>query len=93
MERVPLSTRRPPAGAGGEMQSKSLGAFVLLTLRIDFFAYDFPMTRACLEWPQRGAKKRNDMMIILFLFCASCAFLWPFIPLVAASPRRVLVVN
>jgi hypothetical protein len=63
---------------------------VLPTLRIDFFAYDFPMARACLEWLQRGVKKRKDMMIILLLFCASCAFLWPFIALVAASPRWVI---
>jgi hypothetical protein len=33
------------------------------------------------------------MMIILLLFCASCAFLWPFITLVAASPRWVSVVD
>jgi hypothetical protein len=62
--------------------------FVPPTLSIVLFAYDSPMTRACLEWPQRGAKKRNDMMIILLLFCVSCAFLWPSITLVAASPHR-----
>jgi hypothetical protein len=64
--------------------------FALLTLSSVCFAYDSPMARACLEWLQRGAKKRNDMMIILLLFCASCAFLWPFITLVAAMPRWVL---
>jgi hypothetical protein len=26
------------------------------------------MARACLKWSQRGAKKRNDMMIILLFF-------------------------
>jgi hypothetical protein len=51
------------------------------------------MARACLEWPQRGAKERNDMMIILLLFCASCASLWPFITLVAASPLCVSVID
>jgi hypothetical protein len=51
------------------------------------------MAQACLEWPQRGAKNRKDMMIILLLFCASCAFLWRLITLAAGSPRWVSVVD